>query len=919
MQALTQLHRCRIALTIVAIVVSVTVSAGWARVRAQDEPAGGAGSNQQRLLLPAQEDAYVRGRQPAQNFGAAPTLLVGRQSLLGGEIIETFDTLVRWDTSSLPPGTKINKAELGLYQTGYTPSTGGNDVVLIDRVTTPWDAATVTWATRPESTTIDRTWVPPADTGQYHFRDITGQADQWVNAPGNVPNYGLLLRYGNSNGFAARSFESREAPGRNVPLLAVEYTLPPVRVCLDTVDPCNPAVGAEVFDRARGRLLTVSDPGGLLPADAVGLDDQLWVRLPVKGDYPQAQLFYTTPGVTTVAARQFQVYNDTDAIELRLLVRSDKPLLLYDLNLSAQWLVESDKTFADQLERNIVRASDYLYSFTNGQFALGVVTVRQAYEGWDAADIKLHTSNVLHPNATIGGIVLTETQDIAPTVPISYLPGSVFMGSYWNRFGTPPNQQVTVKGVVITPDQLVDDWSIALAHELGHYLLFLFDTYTDKNGVSNAAIAAQCTGSAMGDAYQPGNQAFVFDQPAWDANCGATEAHFRLNGRTEWATIKGWYNFAVVPSTVGTGATPPVPLTSVVFVSPTVKVDPLASQVFSLTYQLNQTSSGEARAFLLRNDSLIFEQGKPAKGTTSVQLIDARVNDRLCVFDINDHAESPDTPRHQFGCEIIQLNDSNLVMTNDPAWNPTVTIEQTGPQQLSVTVQQELADGLTLRARLIPETDEAGPLQVLSRSGDTWSTVFNLPGPVAPVYLQLWVDETPAAPQTRREVLADRGTGGNGAYGPARHHGGVFAVSSDGNASYQTDEPLELEPGQSVAWQSMPGTPPVPPWKRISGQSYRLDAFPAALVNGGQVSIEYEDGFGVLAAGAGLNPRAMTAPVAQIHFWDGQVWRALPTTLGTPASAEDGVQLATAPSQGVGVYAVMIDSKPALFMPTVKK
>jgi hypothetical protein len=916
------LHRYLVVLVIAAVTIPFSVFIPRGRALAQAVPATGAGADQEGLLLPARQDTFVVSRQPAQNFGGAPNLAVARQSQLGGEIIVNFDSLIQWDLSDFPPGTQIEKAEMGLFQTAYAPSPAA-DPVLIYKVAAPWDAATVTWATTPQAAIYDRTWAPTADLDVYQYHDVTQLVDEWINQPGRGANYGVLLRYGASNGFATRVFASREAPERNPPLLRLSYTLPPIRVCLDSIDPCNPAEGAEVIGKVSGQTF-VAGADGLLDSKAVPAGDELWARLPVPGDYPQARLFYTAAGLTPVTAAGFQLYNDTDAQELRLLVRKDRPLLLYDLNLSAQWVVEDDPGFAALLARNIERGSDYLYSFTNGQFALGQVTVRQAYAGWDAADIKLHTSNVLHPNATIGGIVAAETPDIAPTVAISYTPGSVFMGSYWNRFGAPPNQEVKVNGSVVPPGQLVDDWSIALAHELGHYLLFLFDTYTDKNGVSSEVLAAQCVGSAMGDAYKTTNQAFIFVQKDWDTNCGETEAHFRLNGRTEWATITGWYNFAITPPAVGPGGFPPVPLTSVVFVPSAVPVQPLASQVFSLTYQLNQTSSGEARAFLLRDDSLIFEQGKPAKGTTSVQLVDARVDDRLCVFDLNDHAEAPDTPRHQFGCEVVAAGDSVLVMTNNPDWNPTVAVEQTGPQQLRVTVQQALPGGTVLKARLIPETDAAGPVQMLSRSGSEWTTVFDLPGPVEPVYLQVWVEETPAAPQTRRETIADRGTGGNGAYGPARHYGGVFAVSSDGNASYQTDEPIVLEPGQSVAWQSMPGTPPVPPWKRISGQSYRLDAFPPELVTGGQVSIEYEDAFGVVqAAGSaqagGAAPAAVSAAVAQIHFWDGSVWRPLPTTVGTPTSAEDGVRVATAASQGVGVYAVLIDSRPSLFMPILKR
>lgn len=208
-----------------------------------------------------------------------------------------------------------------------------------------------------------------------------------------------------------------------------------------------------------------------------------------------------------MTASQFQLYGDFR--EMRLVVRADKPLLLYDLNMTAQWYLDDNPSFMQTLQSNIVRFG-LSVRLTDGQFALGTVTVRQSYEGWDAADIKLHTSNVLHPNATIGGIVLTDTVDIQPTVDVTYTPGSIFMGSYWNRFGTPPNQEVKYNGVVVTQDEMVDDWSLALAHEMSHYLLFLFDTYTDKNGVSSDALATQCTGTAMGNAYAPGNRPFIY-------------------------------------------------------------------------------------------------------------------------------------------------------------------------------------------------------------------------------------------------------------------------------------------------------------------------------------------------------------------------------------------------------------------------
>ena len=67
--------------------------------------------------------------------------------------------------------------------------------------------------------------------------------------------------------------------------------------------------------------------------------------------------------------------------------------------------------------------------------------------------------------------------------------------------------------------------------------------------------------------------------------------------------------------------------------------------------------------------------------------------------------------------------------------------------------------------------------------------------------------------------------------------------------------------------------------------------------------------------GAQAVASAATAPA--IHFWDGTTWTALPTVLGTPADVVDGVTLASAPSQGVGIYAVLQESASGLYLPLI--
>ena len=299
--------------------------------------------------------------------------------------------------------------------------------------------------------------------------------------------------------------------------------------------------------------------------------------------------------------------------------------------------------------------------------------------------------------------------------------------------------------------------------------------------------------------------------------------------------------------------------------------------------------------------------------------MDAELGDRLCVYDINDYAENGETPRHQFGCEIIKAGDADLAMTKNNSWGPVVRLQQTGPTQLTLAMTQPVTTPISapLLVRLYPEDGTAYTPVPLVGSGSVYSAVLNLPNPVPPLYAQIWISETTTNPLTRREVIVDRGTGGSGAFGPARNYGGVLVVSSDGNASFEGDQPIVLGPGESIAWQSMPGTPPLPIGKQIIGQSYRLDAYPPSLVAAGKVHIQYQELTSLLQAASAADQN-VSNPV--VYFWDGKNWRALNTTISIPTNAPDGVGLATAPSQGVGVYAVLSDPVVhPLYLPMVRR
>ncbi len=156
--------------------------------------------------------------------------------------------LVRFDLSSVPPGTPIESAVLSLYHVRNTDA--GDDrpqEVNVYRVTSPWtegtgdnpypepgyapDGATWTlagpgipWKTaggdfdpaRQASATA-----PPFSNPDWVSWDVTGLVGEWMN--GGAPNHGLMLRAGGGEWLEHR-FASRNAavPGQR-PRLIIRY------------------------------------------------------------------------------------------------------------------------------------------------------------------------------------------------------------------------------------------------------------------------------------------------------------------------------------------------------------------------------------------------------------------------------------------------------------------------------------------------------------------------------------------------------------------------------------------------------------------------------------------------------------------------------------------------------------------------
>ncbi|MCB0061152.1 MAG: hypothetical protein KDE19_03520, partial [Caldilineaceae bacterium] len=595
-------------------------------------------------------------------------------------------------------------------------------------------------------------------------------------------------------------------------------------------------------------------------------------------------------------------YDDEPAGQMTLVISRSRPLMLHNITVAAQWNVESDAAYATELQKNLIRASELFYDFTDGQMALGTVTVYQNYEKWDDADVWLFANNNLRPEAEIGGMVDTPTVDpvwdgTAGKHKLVYDPGRAYMGATWNRFGLPG---IPAPGTVDVDTS--DDWAAVLAHELGHYLLFLDDTYYRFANDFVIEAVYDCTGSAMGWVYYSENTEFVFDDKHWADHCLSTASNAQLQ-RDEWRTIKTWYPWVVEQSVEDLGpAALPAGVTKVQFVTPTGAKAVLNDQFFTLDYRDSETASVEARALIFRDDRVI-DQGKPSEGTTKIELHGAQEGDRFCVIDIDDHPIAPKTPRNQYGCEALTPGDQTLFLEKDKEWAPLVTVEPVTPTiaggtTLVISVTQPLGDSEILKARLYPEHEQGSTEVTLEGKAGKYAGTFDLPFTPA-AYVQLFIDEfeAPDGTDPRREAIVDFGVGGGGLPGP-KHNVGFAPIvsSSDGRAFFVVPRGLMLESGQFIALQSMAGTPLLPDDFSVVNQSYRLIAYPKSLVTEGSINIRFTaDLLTQAAAQVGEDKY-------RLYFWDGLRWRQLKTTLTTEP---DGNWLASAQSEGAGVYALL--------------
>jgi hypothetical protein len=684
--------------------------------------------------------------------------------------------------------------------------------------------------------------------------------------------------------------------------------------------PAGKTKGGELLRAPDGSPLLTDQHGYLQGQATLSPGDRLLAIAPITTT--ERYTLYYTNGTPTDDGLLTDIVEHSGLKELT--VSREHPLLLFNLHVSLEWDAHTDSAFLERMRNDLKLASKDLYDFTDGQVALGKVTLHQGADHWAYSDVVVHATNDLRPFADQGGIVVTDTVDLKRPA-VSYSPGQVHIGPMWNRKGEPGKN-------------FENDWSRILAHELSHYLLYQEDSYLGFTDEEALTIVDSCTGSAMGDVYKSDNTEFVFDQNHWDQKCGNTLANTTLQ-RHEWDTLKLWYPDLIIPQSPLAGPElMPFNLTDVEVRAPSKLTEQLGNPTITINYAKPAVSSTAARAFLIRDDKYMLDLGRLDEGFNRVLARGAVRGDRLCILD---------RLRSQFGCNVLAGVDTQIGMKEDQSWTPVIQITAVTSTTYDISVSSVGAETRDLHARLFPEFGPATAPISLTRSGNVYQGRLELPQTQNSETfefsmlglqnrIQVWVDEPTTDTNPRREVIISYSVGGSpgwarpggapilrraGGSGPigATGAGGAGLTGAGGSspvrstgawatADDQAHASLVSPDGQIVVdfsgvnatntklktvytIQGMEGLPPIPHGKKVVGRGYNLVTSDQQTQPPGSISFQYFDQ-DLIAAEVNENE-------LQIHHWDGKQWQVLRSARNIKYN------FISARIAGPGIYALM--------------
>ncbi len=562
-----------------------------------------------------------------------------------------------------------------------------------------------------------------------------------------------------------------------------------------------------------------------------------------------------------------------------LSVSMDNPLILFNLDVSLEWDARKDTAFLDQLDYDLRRASELLFDVTNGQAALGQVTVFHDKVKWNNSDIRIYASNALIPNAEVGGIVSDERYEMIMNNPylssaepytLTYVPGYTRIGG--------GSQDVF--------------WPYELTHELSHYLFYLNDNYIGLNDQGLVVAVDTCVDTIMTNPY--GYTEYHSDL-AWSDTCSQTISAQR-SGRSDWETVQTFYP-DIRYTEVNTGPVVlPLEVTELVYVAPPGDPATLDIPTIKMTdkYGAATTASDNAQVILYHEENVI-DLGSPY--IDRISALGAEPGDRVCVYELRE-----DPPR--LGCTEVTEGEHTLILVekDNPAWQPEIIIHPVTFRQFVFTVTHVPTD-VTLAGYFYPDGVDAESVTfALDPAEDVFRGIVALDASVLGGYLQVWVEETHTAENPRREALVSFGLGGSadgcqglcprraGVTQGAENWGGLSpAVSPDGQVLLYAQGAFDEQ--SFYALQQATRLPDAPSWATVVRDGYYvLKSASAPSLEDASINFRFRED----------DVPSGELDFISLYYWDGTVWDKLPTTL-----LETYFHEASARCVGPGLYVLM--------------
>ncbi len=215
------------------------------------------------------------------------------------------------------------------------------------------------------------------------------------------------------------------------------------------------------------------------------------------------------------------------------------PLVLFNVVASLAWQPAANSAFVAQLHTGLRQMSAYLYDLTEGQMAVGGVTIYDNGRHWESADLRFLAANDYRPTAYMGGIVPAATPYTAPATlsQTVYAPGGIYLGRYWDGLDA--------------ADPAAGNWAQpnayrTLAHEWGHYALFLYDEYQQSPGGGKTETYCTCL-ALPGGLCEASAMSYHYTAVAlWHETahgnplvCQQTD-QMLVHGEADWTTLRRW-------------------------------------------------------------------------------------------------------------------------------------------------------------------------------------------------------------------------------------------------------------------------------------------------------------------------------------------------------------------------------------------